>query len=70
MTTGLTKEEALEVLSSHEWHYKENLTHVMCPSCGAQYRETAKRRNHRPGCNWVKLTLLVGYALAIQGVDQ
>ena len=66
---ALTREEALEVLANHEWHYKEDLKHVMCPSCGAQYRDTTKRRPHRPDCNWVKLTLVVGYALALQGVE-
>ncbi len=67
-TTGAKIEEGLRVMQNHEWAWKERLTHVMCPSCGAQH--TAKRWSasspdkplpHRKGCAWKELyTLLCG----------
>lgn len=61
---ALTRVEALKVIADHEWHVQQDLKFVICPSCGARFRYTTQRRTHRPQCHWVKLTLLVGYALA------
>lgn len=62
---ALTRDEALQVIATHEWQWKDDGKHIMCPTCGAQFRYTTKRRTHRKGCHWVKLTILVGFALCL-----
>jgi hypothetical protein len=55
----LTLGDTLAVLRQHEWHWKDDLKHVLCPTCGKAQRVDAFPPYHHQGCKYAELLSLV-----------
>lgn len=50
--------KALAIIRNHEWSWKEGWK-VYCQCCGAEYRDSTKKRHHRSGCEFARLIKLL-----------
>lgn len=64
---SLTLGDVQAVLRQHEWHWKDDLKHVLCPTCGKAQRVDAFPPHHHPGCRYSELMSVVDTFLGVTG---